>query len=768
MTSRAMKKIITTFFWLCIAVFFTQCSGAATVSETANKTIILNLGADFSVSASLSADGDVDDLFSDDSYEWQAEVFSIVNDDIDQSVLGPETVTIYNADDNLYSLTVDLDEGTYILELRIVKELNSSTITLASVETTVTLDADAVEVDLSSASWSTDHDDDNDGLTNAEETLLSLDPLDNDSDGDGVGDASDAFALDDTETLDTDSDGVGNNADNCPSSANANQTDSDDDDQGDVCDSDTDADGDGLSNDEEASFGTDPNDADSDGDSIEDDNDDFPIDGSEWNDRDGDGVGDNGDNCPNSANITQDDLDEDGSGDDCDGDRDGDALANINDNCPDTLTSGSFASSFTSQTDIDDDDYGAPCDCNDSAADQNPAQNDEPDDDITDANCDGIDGEIENAVFVASDGHDENSGLATDAPLSDLATAIQMAGENGADVYLAEGSYTIEATSLPDGVSLIGGYSSDFTSRNAVTGATNTQITIQSVNDDGVGILAENLLEAISFITLAITVDVESSSTQVISVNNSNVTFNHVLITGNAQSTTETALSVTDSETDFMASQITTQATQSATAILVNNSTVNIANAILIAGDATHSTAISIEDSTATIINNTINGGTHDSGSAYGITLSGSSANIVNNIIWTKNTVRQASIVCQGSEPASPIILENNLLLRYSNALTYAAYVTCEDSHHLTTEASLEAGSYAELTATDNIVGTETDISDASNGLATVLDVEQNYTLVAASPAIDAGQDTSTFGITEDFIGTHRADGVYDLGAYAF
>ena len=80
----------------------------------------------------------------------------------------------------------------------------------------------------------------------------------------------------------------------------------------------------------------------------------------------------------------------------------------------------------------------------------------------------------------------------------------------------------------------------------------------------------------------------------------------------------------------------------------------------------------------------------------------------------------------------------------------------------------MESGSYTELQATDNIVGTETDILDATNGLAAVLDVNQDYTLVAWSPAIDAGQDTSALGITEDFIGNTRGDGHYDLGAYEF
>ena len=66
-----------------------------------------------------------------------------------------------------------------------------------------------------------------------------------DSDGDGMVDVVDDFSLDATETIDTDSDGIGNNAD-------------------------TDDDGDGLSDSQEATYGTNPLVGDTDGDDYSD------------------------------------------------------------------------------------------------------------------------------------------------------------------------------------------------------------------------------------------------------------------------------------------------------------------------------------------------------------------------------------------------------------------------------------------------------------------------------------------------------------------
>ena len=78
-----------------------------------------------------------------------------------------------------------------------------------------------------------------------------------------------------------------------------------------------------------------------------------------------------------------------------------------------------------------------------------------------DKNCDGVDGEINNAVFVAKNGSDNGTG-SIDAPMLTIGAAIDEAVDTGKrDVYVATGVYT-ESISLTPGVNLYGGYSSDF------------------------------------------------------------------------------------------------------------------------------------------------------------------------------------------------------------------------------------------------------------------------------------------------------------------
>jgi len=81
-----------------------------------------------------------------------------------------------------------------------------------------------------------------------------------------------------------------------------------------------------------------------------------------------------------------------------------------------------------------------------------------------DENCDGVDGELGNSIFVAKNGDDGNSGD-IEAPMLTIQAALAKAGAEGKrDVYVASGVYA-ESIELVSGVALYGGYSSDFKQR---------------------------------------------------------------------------------------------------------------------------------------------------------------------------------------------------------------------------------------------------------------------------------------------------------------
>ncbi|GMV44262.1 MAG: hypothetical protein AMXMBFR64_59780 [Myxococcales bacterium] len=84
-----------------------------------------------------------------------------------------------------------------------------------------------------------------------------------------------------------------------------------------------------------------------------------------------------------------------------------------------------------------------------------------------DQNCDGVDGEIDNAIFVAKNGIDTNPGT-IEAPVLTIGAAIQKA-KSGArrDVYVATGVYA-QSLMLVAGVNVYGGFSATFGFRDTV------------------------------------------------------------------------------------------------------------------------------------------------------------------------------------------------------------------------------------------------------------------------------------------------------------
>jgi hypothetical protein len=88
--------------------------------------------------------------------------------------------------------------------------------------------------------------------------------------------------------------------------------------------------------------------------------------------------------------------------------------------------------------------------------------------DGVDSDCDGIDGEVDAAIFVAKDGGDDNPGT-IDAPMLTVEAAIEQAFDTGMrDVYVATGVYS-ESVLLLDGIGVFGGYASDFRQQNVIT-----------------------------------------------------------------------------------------------------------------------------------------------------------------------------------------------------------------------------------------------------------------------------------------------------------
>ncbi len=87
--------------------------------------------------------------------------------------------------------------------------------------------------------------------------------------------------------------------------------------------------------------------------------------------------------------------------------------------------------------------------------------------DGADTNCDGVDGTIERSVFVAKNGNDSGPGT-LEQPRRTITAGIQRASETGRPwVLVATGVYS-ESIALIAGVSIYGGYSSDFRNQSAL------------------------------------------------------------------------------------------------------------------------------------------------------------------------------------------------------------------------------------------------------------------------------------------------------------
>jgi hypothetical protein len=155
--------------------------------------------------------------------------------------------------------------------------------------------------------------------------------------------------------------------------------------------------------------------------------------------------------------------------------------------------------------DVDSDGFTvAQGDCNDNDVNVNPGAVDAPDPTFTDHDCDGVDGKVSNAVFVSVAG--SNSlvcGTRTDPCASITFGMLQAATSGRPHVYIAVGSYD-EGVQLRDGVSLFGGYASDFGSRSLANRALITGSNQSAALGARYSVIGTGLTQPVSFVALVV------------------------------------------------------------------------------------------------------------------------------------------------------------------------------------------------------------------------------------------------------------------------
>lgn len=152
---------------------------------------------------------------------------------------------------------------------------------------------------------------------------------------------------------------------------------------------------------------------------------------------------------------------------------------------------------------------------------------DVPDDDFADSNCDGIDGDLARAVFVAPGGDDGALGSA-EHPLKTLAKGIERAQADGKDVYVCNGTYNENVVVRGKGVSVFAGFECvngwrRTTERAVVTPAAGIPLEIRDVS-------AEIRVERFRF-TAPDAKELSGSSIGVFVVDSPKVTLDHLDIT---------------------------------------------------------------------------------------------------------------------------------------------------------------------------------------------------------------------------------------------
>jgi hypothetical protein len=152
---------------------------------------------------------------------------------------------------------------------------------------------------------------------------------------------------------------------------------------------------------------------------------------------------------------------------------------------------------------------------------------DVPDDNFTDTNCDGIDGDVSHAIFVAPTGSDTAAG-SIGAPVKTIGAAITLANAAQKDVYVCNATYAENVVLDHASTNIYGGYDCQHAwqridDRATVAPASGIPLAVRSVT-------SADMIDRIAF-TVADGSNPGDSSVGVLVVSTQNLTIDHTAIT---------------------------------------------------------------------------------------------------------------------------------------------------------------------------------------------------------------------------------------------
>ena len=218
-----------------------------------------------------------------------------------------------------------------------------------------------------------------------------------------------------------------------------------------------------------------------------------------------------------------------------------------------------------------------------------------------------------NIMYISSSGNDSYSGLETGRPKQSIITGITRAQDLSiTDVRVSEGTYTVSsAITLYDGLSLKGGYSSDYSSRDTILSANTT--TINSTSTGTATLTGTNVSSAL--VEGFRLYGSNSVSHRVITLSSSSPIIRYCMIIARPSVGSGSKMAVS----------------------IAGTNTARVEGCIVMGGgNGTESRGFYITGGNAAIVNNFIHGGTAQY--AKGIEVWNSSPNIYNNTVYANGT----------------------------------------------------------------------------------------------------------------------------------